>query len=132
MNEDILKGKWKTLKGEAKIWWGQKSGDPLTELDGNKDKIVGWLLENKGMTTEKAEKEMKKLANVKKEMEARSEEVKKKLLAQFDRFSTDDLAEIDGNVEAWANKIKEKYNYTQEQANTKIINFIGQFEKKEK
>lgn len=130
MNEDILKGTWKTLEGEAKIWWGKKNDAPLTVLDGNKDKIAGWLQMNLGMTVEKAESEIKKLSFIKKEMEVRSEEVKKKLLAQFDKLSTNDLAEIDGNVEAWANKVKEKYNCSQEQAQSKIKNFIAQFEKK--
>ena len=29
MNEDILKGKWKKLKGEAKIWWADP-GSPTS------------------------------------------------------------------------------------------------------
>lgn len=129
MNEDILKGKWKTLKGEAKIWWGHKTGDPLTELDGNKDKIEGWLQEKKGMTKEDAEKELKKLTDAKKEMESQADEVTKKLKAQFSKLTDHDIAEIDGNVEAWADKIKEKYSDTQEEANKKIKDFMAQFGK---
>lgn len=128
MNEDILKGKWKTLKGEAKIWWGHKTGDPVTELEGHKDKIVGWLQENKGMTMEEAEKELKKLEKVKKSMEKQSEEVTKQIKARFDKLTHDDIAEVDGNIEAWAEKIKEKYNDTQEEANKKIKDFMSQFE----
>ena len=130
MNEDILKGKWNTLKGEAKIWWGHTSGDPLTELEGNKDKIAGWLQEKKGMTKEAAEKEVKKLTDAKNGMESKSEEVTKKIKAQFDKLSHNDIAEIDGNIEALANKVKEKYNHTQEEANKKIKDFMAQFGKK--
>lgn len=128
MNEDILKGKWKTLKGEAKIWWGHQTGDPVTELEGHKDKLVGWLQENKGMTMEEAEKELKKLEKVKKSMEKQSDEVTKKIKARFDKLTHDDIAEVDGNIEAWAEKIKEKYNDTQEEANKKIKDFMSQFE----
>lgn len=127
MNEDILKGKWKTLKGEAKIWWGHTSGDPLTELEGNIDKISGWLQEQKGMTKEAAEKEMKKLIDAKKAMESRSDEVTKKIKAQFDKLSHSDIANIDGNIDAWADKLKEKYNHSQEEANAKIKDFMTQF-----
>ena len=127
MNEDILKGKWKTLKGEAKIWWGHTIGDPMMELDGNKDKIAGWLQEHKGMAKEEAENEVKKLIAVKKAMESKSEEVAKQIKKNFDKLSHEDIAEIDGNLEAWADKVKEKYNTTQEEANKKIKDFMSQF-----
>ena len=127
MNEDILKGKWKTLKGEAKIWWGHTTGDPMMELDGNKDKIAGWLQEHKGMAKEEAENEVKKLIAAKKAMESKSEEVAKQIKKDFDKLSHEDIAEIDGNLEAWADKVKEKYNTTQEEANKKIKDFMSQF-----
>ena len=130
MNEDILKGKWKKLKGEAKIWWGHSTGDPMTELEGNKDKIAGWLYEKKGMTREEAEKEWKKLTDAKKAMESRSEEVTNKIKLKFDKLTHADIAEIDGNFETWADKIKEKYNDNQEEANKKIKDFMEQFRKK--
>ena len=130
MNEDILKGKWKKLKGEAKIWWGHKTGDPLSTLEGNKDKIAGWLQEKKGLTKEEAEKEWKKLTDAKEAMESRSEEVTNKIKSKFDKFTHDDIAEIDGNFETWADKIKEKYHKTQEEANKQIKDFMTQFEKK--
>ena len=129
MNEDILKGKWKKLKGEAKIWWGHKTGDPLIELDGNKDKISGWLQEKKGMTREEAEKELKKLADAKEAMESRSVDLTNQIKAKFDKFTHDDIAEIDGNFETWADKIKEKYQLNQEDANKKIKDFIADFKK---
>ena len=127
MNEDILKGKWKSLKGEAKIWWGHTTGDPLTELEGNKDKIAGWLQEHKGMTQEAVDKEMNKLAEAKNAMERKSEETMQKVKAQFDKLSHNDIADIDGDIEAWADKVKEKYNTSQEEANAKIKDFMSQF-----
>lgn len=127
MNEDILKGKWKTLRGEAKIWWGQHESDPLMELDGNKDKIAGWLQEKKGLTKEDAEKDLRILQDVKNSMERQSVKVIEKIKAQFDKFSHQEIMDIDGNVEAWAKKIQEKYNDSQEDANEKIKDFMSQF-----
>ena len=127
MNEDILKGKMKTLKGETKIWWGHTTHDPLTELEGNKDKIAGWLQEKKGMTREAAENELKKLIDAKKAMESGSEDVMNKVKAQFDKLSDHDIAEIDGNIETFSDKIKEKYKDSQEEANKKAKDFMSQF-----
>ena len=127
MTEDVLKGKWKSLKGEAKIWWGHNTGDPLTELEGNKDKISGWLQEHKGMTQVAVDKEMDKLADAKNAMERKSDETMQKVKAQFDKLTDYDIADIDGDVEAWADKVKEKYNASQEEANAKIKDFMSQF-----
>ncbi len=129
MNEDILKGKWKKLKGENKIWWGHHTGDVLTELDGNKDKLLGWLQEKKGMNQADAEKAIEKLNATKKSMEDQSEEVLNKIKAHFDKLTYDEIAEIDGDVGAWTEKVKEKYQDSQEEAVKKIKDFINQFSK---
>ncbi len=55
MNEDILKGKWSKLKGEAKKMWGKLTDDDLVVISGNKDKLVGVLQTKYGYSKEKAE-----------------------------------------------------------------------------
>ena len=39
MNRDQLEGKWKQLKGSAKIKWGELTDDDLDKVEGNAD----WL-----------------------------------------------------------------------------------------
>ena len=29
MNKDVLEGKWKQIRGEAKAWWGKLTDDDL-------------------------------------------------------------------------------------------------------
>lgn len=48
MNGDILKGKWKEIKGDVKVMWGKLTGDDLTRLEGNKDKLFGSLQQKYG------------------------------------------------------------------------------------
>ena len=57
MIEDILKGKWKEIKGEVKEKWGMLTDDDLTAVEGNKDKLLGLLQQKYGYAKDKAEKE---------------------------------------------------------------------------
>ena len=79
------------------------------------------------MTQEAVDKEMNKLAEAKNAMERKSEETMQKVKAQFDKLSHNDIADIDGDIDAWADKLKEKYNHSQEEANAKIKDFMTQF-----
>lgn len=48
MDNNVLKGKWLQIKGEAKKQWGQLTDDDLDVIDGEKDKLVGKLQERYG------------------------------------------------------------------------------------
>ena len=63
MNENILKGKWSELKGEAKKKWGKLTDDDLMIASGNKEKLVGVLQTKYGYSKEKAEEESKSFLN---------------------------------------------------------------------
>lgn len=58
MNEDILAGKWKQLRGEAKKWWGDLTNDEMDQVAGQRDVLVGKLQERYGYTKERAESEI--------------------------------------------------------------------------
>jgi uncharacterized protein YjbJ (UPF0337 family) len=60
MNEDILAGKWKQLRGEAKKWWGDLTNDEMDQIAGQSDVLVGKLQERYGYTKERAESEIDK------------------------------------------------------------------------
>jgi len=59
MNEDILKGKWKEIKGSVKEKWGIFTDDDLTEVEGIQEKLVGLLQTKYGYSKDKAEEEYK-------------------------------------------------------------------------
>jgi uncharacterized protein YjbJ (UPF0337 family) len=57
MNEDILKGKWKEIKGGVKEQWGKLTEDDLAQVEGNTEKLLGLLQEKYGYAKDKAEQE---------------------------------------------------------------------------
>jgi uncharacterized protein YjbJ (UPF0337 family) len=57
MNADILKGKWKEIKGDIKVKWGKLTDDDLTEIEGNMEKFVGILQKRYGYSRDEAERE---------------------------------------------------------------------------
>jgi uncharacterized protein YjbJ (UPF0337 family) len=58
MNTDILLGKWKQLKGQAKQKWGKLTDDELDRIEGSRDELVGLIQERYGKTRDEAEKEV--------------------------------------------------------------------------
>jgi uncharacterized protein YjbJ (UPF0337 family) len=60
MNKDILEGKWKQIRGEAKAWWGKLSDNDLDRAAGKFDVLVGVLQEKYGYTRQQAADEVNK------------------------------------------------------------------------
>jgi uncharacterized protein YjbJ (UPF0337 family) len=60
MNKDVFEGKWKQVRGEAKVWWGKLTDDDLDKVAGQ---FVGLLQEKYGYSREHAEEEIEKQMN---------------------------------------------------------------------
>ena len=60
MNQDILAGKWKQMRGELKTWWGKLTDDDFDRIGGEKDKLIGLIQEKYGYTREQAEQEVER------------------------------------------------------------------------
>jgi uncharacterized protein YjbJ (UPF0337 family) len=60
MNNDIFEGKWKQLRGQAKVWWGKLTDDDLDKVGGKFDQFIGLLQEKYGYTRQQAEEEYEK------------------------------------------------------------------------
>lgn len=63
MDNNVFKGKWTQMKGEAKKQWGKLTDDDLDVIDGEKDKLIGKLQERYGHTREQAETEYSNWSN---------------------------------------------------------------------
>ena len=57
MNWDIVKGKWKQVKGEARKQWGKLTDSDWEEVAGDKDKFLGKLQERYGWSRDQAERD---------------------------------------------------------------------------
>jgi uncharacterized protein YjbJ (UPF0337 family) len=48
MNDDILEGKWRQLRGKIRQTWGELTDDEMDRISGRRDKLVGVLQEKYG------------------------------------------------------------------------------------
>jgi uncharacterized protein YjbJ (UPF0337 family) len=56
--DNILKGMWKQVRGEAKVRWGKLTDDEVDQVAGERDKLLGLLQEKYGYAKAKAEQEI--------------------------------------------------------------------------
>jgi len=60
MNQDVLAGQWKQMRGELKSWWGKLADDDFDRIGGQKDKLIGVVQEKYGYAREKAQQEVER------------------------------------------------------------------------
>ena len=58
VDQDILAGKWKQVRGELKTWWGKLTDDDVAWIGGQKDKLIGLIQERYGYARDRAEQEV--------------------------------------------------------------------------
>jgi uncharacterized protein YjbJ (UPF0337 family) len=58
MNEDILKGEWKQLKGRVRQRWAKLTDDDLSAIKGDRDVLMGKIQEYYGRSREQAEDDL--------------------------------------------------------------------------
>ena len=63
MNDDILEGQWKQVKGSIRNWWGKLTDDDLDQVAGNAEKLIGRIQERYGYAREQAEREVHEFTN---------------------------------------------------------------------
>jgi uncharacterized protein YjbJ (UPF0337 family) len=59
MNWDIIEGKWKQMRGQAKQKWGKLTDDDLDQIGGKRDQLIGKLQERFGYERDRAEREVR-------------------------------------------------------------------------
>jgi len=58
MNQNILEGKWKQLRGSIREKWGDLTDDEVDQIAGKRDKLSGFLQERYGYTQLEAERQI--------------------------------------------------------------------------
>ena len=61
MNQDIMEGNWKQLKGKVRENWGKLTDDEVDEIGGRRENFIGKIQEKYGLKKDEAEKEWDKL-----------------------------------------------------------------------
>jgi uncharacterized protein YjbJ (UPF0337 family) len=61
MNNSILSGKWKEIKGEVMKTWGELTSDEVDRTEGNATSLIGLIEQKFGMAKEEATKKINEL-----------------------------------------------------------------------
>ena len=72
MNENILEGKWKQLRGYLRERWGEITDDELDQIAGKRDRLAGLLQERYGYTQMQADRQIDEFVS---EWEAKAREL---------------------------------------------------------
>jgi uncharacterized protein YjbJ (UPF0337 family) len=59
MNWDRVQGNWKQVTGKVKQQWGKLTDDTLTEINGERDELVGKIQEAYGLTRDEADRQVR-------------------------------------------------------------------------
>jgi len=58
MNDDIIKGKWKEIKGQVRQQWGKLTDDDVSKMQGSYEELSGHLQKTYGLKNDEANKQI--------------------------------------------------------------------------
>jgi uncharacterized protein YjbJ (UPF0337 family) len=58
MDKDIIKGRWKEIKGKLRQKWGEVTDDDLSKMQGSYEELSGHLQKKYGYDKDRAKKEI--------------------------------------------------------------------------
>ena len=58
MNSDQLKGQWNQVKGNIQKQWGKLTDDEMSQIEGDREILIGKLQEHYGISKEAAEQQV--------------------------------------------------------------------------
>jgi uncharacterized protein YjbJ (UPF0337 family) len=59
MNWDRVEGNWKQMTGKVKQQWGKLTDDVLTQINGQRDELVGKIQEAYGISRDEADRQVR-------------------------------------------------------------------------
>ena len=76
MNDSILSGKWREIKGEVRKAWGELTDDEVNKTQGNAQSLIGLLQQKFGYAKEEATEKLQEFIS---KFEARNADTVKKV-----------------------------------------------------
>jgi uncharacterized protein YjbJ (UPF0337 family) len=58
MNEDVLEGNWKMLRGRIREKWGELTDDEVDQIAGKRDRLAGMLQAKYGYTKDEISRQI--------------------------------------------------------------------------
>lgn len=127
MYEENLMGKIKLIASDAKVWFGEKIGDGISKIGKDREKITTYLQTQFDSNRKKAQEELQKFEDARFIFRTRPHEADTKIGFKFKKLNTDEILAIDGSIERFVNKIKDKYGKSQKEATEEVKDFMGNY-----
>ena len=109
MNEDILAGNWRQLRGKLRSWWGNLSDDDFEWIGGQKDRLVGLIQQKYGCTRDQAEEEVDRRFS-----EASGDDMLSGIKAKTYEFGENAANKARGAISAVADSVESASSYLRE------------------
>ena len=109
MNEDILEGNWRQLRGKLRSWWGNLSDDDFEWIGGQKDRLVGLIQQKYGCTRDQAEEEVDRRFS-----EASGDDMLSGIKAKTYEFGENAANKARGAISAVADSVESASSYLRE------------------
>ena len=146
MNNDEFEGKWKQVRGQAKVWWGKLTDDDLEQVGGKFDRFIGLIQEKYGHTRENVENEFNKRmaeyeASQKKSndptptqdiLEGKWKQMRGQAKEWWGKLTDDDLDKAAGKSDQLVGLLQEKYGYTRAHAEDEFNKRMAEYEASQK
>ena len=129
MNDDIVAGKWKEMRGQVREWWGKLTDDELEQAAGKSEQMIGLIQQKYGYTREKATEEYNgRMKSVKHDahkdgltmnddvLAGKWKQMRGQVKEWWGKLTDDELDQAAGRSEQMVGLIQEKYGYTRERA----------------
>lgn len=127
MYDENLLGDIKRITNDAKVWFGDQIGEGISRIGKDREKITVYLQTKFDSNRKKAQEELQKFEDARFIFRTRPHEADTKIGFRFKKLNTDEILDIDGSLERFVNKIKEKYGKSQGEATSEIKEFMGSF-----
>ncbi|OIQ30833.1 MAG: hypothetical protein BM564_01065 [Bacteroidetes bacterium MedPE-SWsnd-G2] len=122
LSEDINQS-----KADARVWWGKITGNAYADFEGNKDRFIGYLQNQRGLLYEDAKNEVLRFENARQVIKSKSEDIKSEVKQKWSKLTTEEVDALSNNLRDFSKSVQQKYYNTQEEANYQIKTFLSQF-----
>lgn len=125
MYQENLIGKLQIIANDAKVWFGDNIGNEISKIGKDREKILVYLQTEFNTTRTKAQEELQKFEDARFIFRTRPHETDTKIGFKFEKLDTDEILTINGSLERFVTKIKEKYGTSRREATNEMKTFMG-------
>lgn len=126
MNNEILKGEWKELKGEIQKAWGKLTDNDLDQINGEATRLEGLLQQQYGHGVDETRKKVATIIGRYDNLTALGEWniIKGEIQKAWGELTENEVDRINGSKTRLMGLLQKKYGHSREEAWTSVDKFL--------